>query len=397
MGLQEPTRLLIVDQAVTFGGSLVVMANIANNLHSDFQCSVIYEVPDTVGNYLFEDRIKKHRIHNILNYRTVEKLSEKINLVKIKYIKLFFLKLLALGKHLVRILQVIKILKIIITDKIDIIHSNNSHEAIIAAKILHRPVVLHLHGLSANHVKDPIRNDVNTYVAISRCVANQAAEKSYDIDKTVTLPNPIVINKVNLAQKKYYMDKFLINDSDKVIGMVGRIIDWKGQLEFLDAVQIVSSKMKNVRILIIGDGSDTNDKYMKQVESKISKLGLQDKVLITGYIEDVNNIMASLDLLVHCSTSVEPFGLVITEAMSLGIPVIVSNLGAPAEIVKNKETGYIVDPHDAEKMSNYIITLLNNEKLAKTIGQKAKQDVLSNYCITNYIDNLTKEYKKLLL
>ena len=397
MAPKKTINILMIDQAVTFGGSIVVMANIANNLQDDFHCTVIYEIPHSMGNFLFRNNVKKYRVYNLLNYHVAGSIASKIRAFKSKALRLLCFKSLAASKYISSLIQIIRISIIIMANNIKIVHSNNSREAIIAASLLRRKIVLHLHGgVGGKNVKDPVRNKANTYIAISKCVAEQAISKHYDKDKITTIPNPVVLKEVDINRKNFYMEKFNINKTQKVFGIVGRIIDWKGQLEFLDAVSIVASKMDNVKILIIGDSSDGDEQYLKKVKAKILKLNLQNNVTITGYIEDIHNIMANLNVLVHCSIGIEPFGLVITEAMSLGIPVIAADFGAPIEIVKNAETGYLVNPNNATKLSEYIIKILCDKNLESSLGKSAKDDVLRRYNIKCYIKNISQLYKSLL-
>ena len=393
--MRPSLNVLMVDQAITFGGSIVVMANIANNFPSNVLCSVIYEVNNDIADTFFSEHVRKRSVRNMLDYRTAGQMSAWIHSFKLKVFKVLCFKLLAMGKIVANILQVIRISRIILVDRIDIVHSNNSNAAIIAAKLLRKKVILHLHGIGS-YEKDRLREKVDGYISISKFVSNQAIIKGYSKNKITLLPNPVLDVKIDTVRSNFFRKKFNIGDSDKVLGVVGRIIDWKGQLEFLDAAGIVMEKMDGVKVLIIGDISDGTEEYLEKVKNKITKLGITDKVILTGYISDIHNVMANLDLLVHCSILPEPFGLVITEAMSLGIPVVASDKGAPPEIVKIGETGFIVDPNDKDQMASYILNILGNDELARIMGNKAKDDVFENYNIKNYMNSLTNKYENLL-
>lgn len=395
MGSKSTINVLIVDQAITFGGSIVVMANIANNFGREFRCSIIYEFSTSIADFLFSDKVKKHRVRNVIDYQRSARTSVWIESFENKILRKLLAKLFVVCKYLASFYQVTRIARIIYTDHIDIVHSNNSREAIIAARLLKRKIVLHLHGIG-NAKKDPVRDNADVYLAISELVAKQAIDKHYDKDKIIVLANPVVEKNTDQEKVAIYKEKFGIEDSDKVFGMVGRIIQWKGQLQFLEAARIVVAKMNNVKILVIGDISDGDEDYLDEVKARIKSLGLQDQVVITGYIQDVHNVMATLDLLVHCSIEPEPFGLVITEAMSMDIPVIAGDIGAPPEIIESGKTGYIVSPFDAQKIAKYITDIFSNENLAQKIRFEAKKVVAKKYNIHNYMAELTNIYKSLL-
>ncbi len=393
--MKSSINVLMIDQAVTFGGSIVVAANIVNNPVQNIHYTVIYEIPKNIATTLFNKNVCQYRIKNIISYNLIDSIHSWITACKPKFIQPVLFKTFAISKNISNILQVIRISKIILLKRINIVHTNNSNEAIIAAKICRRKVVLHLHGIR-NYDKDPLRNQVDGYISISKFVSTQAKKKGYNINKLVLMPNPVVKKEIDLQHSKFYKQKFKLLDNHKIFGIVGRVMSWKGHLEFLDAANIVLNKMDGVKALIIGDNSDGAEEYFLKVKEKISELGIKDKVIITGYISDIHNIMVHLNLLVHCSIQPEPFGLVITEAMSLGIPVIASNKGAPSEIVNDGETGYLVDPTNKEKMAEYIIQILSDNGLSKKMGGDARNDVFNRYSISNYTRNLSQFYQNII-
>ena len=233
-------------------------------------------------------------------------------------------------------------------------------------------------------------------ISISEYIKDQVVNKyGYDSGKVVVIPNPVLDIKPDVDKVAEYKNKFQISEGQKVFGVVGRIMSWKGQLQFLDAVPHVVEQLPNVKALLIGDISDGDESYLVEVNDKIKKLGIQDNVVITGYIQDVHNAVAMLDLLVHCSILPEPFGLVITEAMIQGIPVIGSDLGAPSEIIDDGKTGYIINPFDSEQMAKQIIKLLSNDDLTREFGERARAVAIKKYDVSNYARDVAKVYRGL--
>ncbi len=390
--MNSSLNVLMVDQAVTFGGSIVVMANIVNNLPVTTQATVVYEVHDDIAAELFNEHIQKYKVRHLLGYNAS---ALMIHSIKNPRLKKTGFKLFSLLKMFFSYIQVLRLAKIILQKRIDIVHTNNSDEAITAARLLNRKVVLHLHGIG-DYETHKLRNKADSYIAISDFVAEQGIKKGYDKNKITVLKNPVVENKIDPSRVDFYKNKFSINDGDKVFGIVGRVIQWKGQLEFLEAAAGVLSEFEHSKALIIGDMSDGTKNYFDKVKSRIAELGLEDRVIITGYIADVHNIMACLDVLVHSSISIEPFGLVLTEAMSMGIPVIASNKGAPPEIIKDGVTGRIIDSTETDRVASAITEFLSDNDLAKNIADTAKKDAFINYNIKQYIENLEGFYQRLL-
>jgi len=93
---------------------------------------------------------------------------------------------------------------------------------------------------------------------------------------------------------------------------------------------------------------------------------------------------ADLDILVHASIEPEPFGLVITEAMVHGVPVIAANTGAPLEIIRHGVTGFVVDPNDTEQLTSRIVDLATDSELRRRIGERGRRDALDRFNAPSY-------------
>ncbi|TAE80804.1 MAG: glycosyltransferase family 1 protein [Alphaproteobacteria bacterium] len=118
-------------------------------------------------------------------------------------------------------------------------------------------------------------------------------------------------------------------DALPIIGMFGRISPWKGQDVFIRAI----AALPNVRGIIVGGAQFGESHYHDQLEGLIDELGVRSRITFLGHQEDVTTYMAACDVVAHCSTAPEPFGLVIVEAMCCGVPVVISDAGGAKEII----------------------------------------------------------------
>ncbi len=119
-------------------------------------------------------------------------------------------------------------------------------------------------------------------------------------------------------------------------------------------------------------------------------------VIITGFVKNVQSFYQLMDVCVHTSIEPEPFGLVITEAMAYGVPVVASDRGAPKEIIKHGVDGFIVDPEETGKLAETIIQLLSDEDLRCKIGDKGSESVRRDYNLTNYSQLIKRVYLKVI-
>ena len=153
-----------------------------------------------------------------------------------------------------------------------------------------------------------------------------------------------------------------------LIGMFGRIGRWKGQHVFLKAI----AAMPEVKAIIVGGALFGEDDYENQVRALAKELGVEYRVAFVGHREDSMKLMAACDVVAHCSTAPEPFGLVIAEAMLVGIPVVASDAGGAREIVVDNETGLLTPPEDHEALANAIRRYLDDPAWSERVVRRAR-------------------------
>ena len=146
------------------------------------------------------------------------------------------------------------------------------------------------------------------------------------------------------------------------IGVVGRLSPWKGQHVFLAALAEAFGEPP-VRARLIGSAMFGEQAYEVALQAQIQQLGLQERVELRGFREDIWAELAELDLAVHCSTLPEPFGQVVLEAMAAGVPIIASAEGGPAEIIRHGVDGWLVPPRDPAALAAAMLHLAGDRDL----------------------------------
>ncbi len=185
-------------------------------------------------------------------------------------------------------------------------------------------------------------------------------------------------------------------NSAPLIGLVGRISPWKGQHIFIRAAAEVRSQHPNARFQIIGSALFGEEVYEREVRDLATSLGLDDCLEWMGFRSDVPNLIQKLDLLVHASTSGEPFGQVVVEGMAAGKPVVATNGGGVPEIVEHNLTGLLVPMGDAPAMATAILHFLDNPDLAARMGQAGRQRVMDKFTIDQTARKVESVYEELL-
>lgn len=163
--------------------------------------------------------------------------------------------------------------------------------------------------------------------------------------------------------------------SAPLVGIVGRLQEWKGQHVFLRAAARLADVHPDVVFLVVGGAIlGWEGDYPERLRYLAANLGLEKRVVFTGHQDEVYPWLDALDIVVHASLD-EPFGLVLLEAMALGKPLIATAAAGPTEIVQDGTSGLLVGPGDDEAMAEAIARVLDDEdarvKLAAGASRRA--------------------------
>jgi glycosyltransferase involved in cell wall biosynthesis len=174
--------------------------------------------------------------------------------------------------------------------------------------------------------------------------------------------------------------------SDTVlVGMFGRLDHWKGQHVFLEAV----TQLPSVTALVVGEPVHGDGDYKASlVKAASGELG--NRVRFLGFRDDISDLMAAADIVVHASVQPEPFGRVIVEAMLAGTPVVATNLGGVPEIMTNGRNGILVDPNDAGALRNAISQLIADRKMGEMMSRAARADMAERFTLQGSVAALMK-------
>lgn len=268
----------------------------------------------------------------------------------------------------------------------------NSQKALfvcaLAAKLSRRPLVWILHDI----VTDPAFSAVNrrASLAFARLFARRVAvnseetgrafiEAGGDADKVRIVYNGFDPAKARLhnpgAAERLRAELGL--GPQPLVGIFGRLSEWKGQHVFLDAIAM----MEGVQAVIVGGALFGQEAYEARIREQASRLGLDGRVRFLGFRSDVPELMAAMDAVAHTSIVAEPFGRVVVEAMMCGRPVVATRGGGVTEIIRDGETGLLVPPGDASALSAALGCILSHPALATRLGRKGREDVTERFSL----------------
>jgi len=185
------------------------------------------------------------------------------------------------------------------------------------------------------------------------------------------------------------------NPETVVIGLVGRIDPAKGQATL---VRAAAGLLKNeedyerdIKFVIVGEETrGANSHYLDDLKKLVQAYRLEDRVVFTGFQENIPEVMRALDVFVMPSRQ-EAFGMVAIEAMAMECPVIISSGGSAEEIVGKDEFGLLVRPDDAFDLQLKIRYLLDRPNLRVEMGRRGREHVVTHYTQDERV-RLTLEY-----
>ena len=203
------------------------------------------------------------------------------------------------------------------------------------------------------------------------------------------------IPSVGIDTKKFINTVVDINEKRKklnipynafVILSVGELSDRKNHEVIIKAI----SKLNNKEIYYLICGRGDKEEYLKEISRN---LNLEEQVIFAGYRDDINEIVHIVNCLAFPSKR-EGLGLAAVEAMSVGIPIVTSNVNGILEYSENGVTGFAVPPNDIKGFANAIETLYKSPELCTKMG-KYNKEVVKKFDI-QYANSIMKNIYELI-
>lgn len=178
---------------------------------------------------------------------------------------------------------------------------------------------------------------------------------------------------VEPARVAKFLESFGLNGY-LTVGVVGRIkFGRKGQDVFVRSAALLKDKFPNARFVLVGSPFPGNEAHFHNLMSLVKDLGVEDRVVYTGDVQDIKAALAALDISALPSGLPEPFAGVVIESMALGKPVVGSKHGGTVEQIEDGVTGFLVEPNDPEALAAALERLLCDADLRRRMGENGRE------------------------
>jgi glycosyltransferase involved in cell wall biosynthesis len=174
----------------------------------------------------------------------------------------------------------------------------------------------------------------------------------------------------------------------QVVISIGRMTPQKNQGTLLEAVRLLEDRGVRAFVLLAGDGP-----WRSRYEARAHELGIWARTRFLGDRADVPELLGAADILAFPSLH-EGFGLALVEALACGLPVVASRLAPITEIVRDGETGLLVDARSAPELASALVTLLGDADRRSRMGTVGRRDAVSRFSLPVMVQRLEAMYQE---
>ena len=199
-------------------------------------------------------------------------------------------------------------------------------------------------------------------------------------------------NKTIVDNAGYHISEYQRRDKGEIctIVSVAGLNLMKNVFMYAEIGRVLKTRNFSYKMTIVGYGPLEN-----KLRERIVAYQIQDSVILLGMQNDPKPYYKEADIYIHPADK-EGFGITVAEAMSAGLPVIVSDRGGVPELVNHMEDGIIVDAYNPHEWADYIITLWNDRELYDKLSKNGHNTYLSRFTPKMYATNLDRIYDQLI-
>lgn len=294
-----------------------------------------------------------------------------------------------------------KLIRFIKEQKIHVVHSNNYsawlYSAVAALFCCGTRVVYTAHSNETAKKKHRfILEKCLTYftdsvVTVSDQVRKVMIEDSgIDSNNIQVVPNGVDTKRFakNAVVGGQVRKSLGINNSDIVLGTIGRLVPVKDHKTMITALALITSLRSDIKLIIVGDGI-----LRDELEQFVRGAKVENNVIFAGEQEDVSPYYCAMDIYMVSSIS-EGMSLSILEAMSSALPVIATDVGGNPQLVKNHVSGLLTPVGDADTMHLKVLELVEDEKKREAMGSEGRAVVESHFSKSAMIARYSSLYEK---
>ena len=228
-------------------------------------------------------------------------------------------------------------------------------------------------------------------VSTAQCATENLLTEGISEDKIRTIRNGVRAQPpLDSDEKKQLKKQLGIKDDETILGICARLELIKGHDLTLRAVAGICSKIKKIRLLIVGSGSEEWN-----LKHQAARLGISERCCFIGFRENPSPYQNLFHINLNASRGTETSCLATSECMSLGIPTVASDFGGNKEQIENGVNGLLFRSDDALAYEKALYSLLTNDSLYKRLSLGAKERFDEKFSFSTMIKSYENLYNSL--
>jgi len=294
----------------------------------------------------------------------------------------------------------------------DIIHTHQTKASIlgrIAAKAAGIPVIIYgVHGSTFSGIGEPLRSLLlvlerfaarftDRFVSVGEDLRDRFLEQGIGSKETFRIVRSAMkldpfyeAGRMGEEKRNKKRLELGLKPGELVIGKVASLEARKGHEYALEVAAKLTDKYDGVKFIFVGEGEERS-----KLESQVEDMKLSDRVIFSGYREDIAEVMGIFDVFIFTSLR-EGLPQVLIQAVAVGLPIVTFNVEGACEVVKNGENGYIVPLKGVEALEEKLEMLIREPDLREKIGRKGSEILGDKWGIDKMKEDTINLYDEIL-
>lgn len=391
---REKINILFIENGISGGGSFESLYQIVTHLNPELFQPIVIFANET---HYYQKLIQRHinafvlcdPVYSVRTNIWLRRMLLRFNRV----LERCFPFLAVYSDCLIHLPTIIAVSKMVKKYKIDVIHLNNQCvRDLFGVSVSRRTGVacisflrsVRVSGINPHKIRF-LNRHVGKFIANSNFTRKFWSGLGISPARISTLYNAIECDApgpIDIRSEWRIPDKLKF-----IIGCVGNLSDSKGHDFLIAAFRRVLEGEPQSALVIVGEGE-----RRRRLVKMTKDLGIEEKVVFTGYDSRAKQIIAGLDLLILPSCR-ETFGRTLLEAMSSKTPIIATRSGGIPEIIEHEHNGILVDYGDEDALSRQIIRLLRDKALAARLAENGYDVCKKRFSFDNHLKAIEEIYK----
>jgi glycosyltransferase involved in cell wall biosynthesis len=301
------------------------------------------------------------------------------------------------------------VVEVIKAEKPDLVHSNHLYVGRYSGRAAHRLRIPCLVTLRLVHEPE-IWDHYNRWETVrihDRIVANSDEGRHvFESDPLVKTKIMTIKNGMDLERFRPVPDRaglrckygaqYAIDEKSVVITQIASMVPQKGNEDLTREFLALAKDNNDLHLFLVG-GEFAGTDNSKVIRAMAEAAGIGNRVHLTNYVWNVSELLNLTDISVLASREREGLPRSIIEAMACGNPVIATDVGGSKELVRDGETGFLVQPRDGKALREALVALIVDAKRRKAMGECALKLARENHDIRSMILKYQNVYRELLL